>query len=985
MDRFIVVFTSRLNIGLTAIPYHAAFHENSPIELLEHVTPEHLSQHPDNYSEEEKQVVKLLHTISEKELHKKFSREKTLREFKQNIPEKILNERIRPDIENKMYKLVKSLASSSVPSYFKQSGYSNLYQTDKLKIPATPCEPIFRVDVENGRMHYSLKFQQDGQTFTFRDQQPQVICSDPAVLKAGQTLYYFEKFDSGKLKPFREKSIIQLNDEKMIDTYMDKFISKVVEKFHVEGSGFDVMNINEKPGISLHIEKNLSLRPVIRLRFHYGKRVIEPNRRSEVFVDYVKKEGRHIFHRYPRDFQVENNAFQLLKDGGLQQLDEISFGHPHDSPERKNESAVTGPENLIEWIREYKPSLDEHGITIHVDFDDQKFNIQPVNIQFDAKNTEPDWFDIHCIVEIPPHKIPFPRFRKNILNGDRRFVLPDGNIFIIPSLWFTRYYDLFNFGKTEDEHVFLPKNYYHLLDEIRENEDDDSIAPIEMPRLKEFESTSLPGELNAALRPYQVEGYQWMIFLRQNHFGGILADDMGLGKTLQTIALFLKIYRDTPNNHSFDKKVEQLSLFGSNLEGFNQSGLPPSLIVMPTSLVHNWVNELKKFAPTLKVYIYTGVDRPRSKDLWKILRHYHVVITTYGILRNDVEYLKRIQWEYLVLDESQHIKNPSSKGYESVTQINARHHLALTGTPIENSLTDLWAQMNVVNEGLLKSLHFFKRYYATPISRNEDQEKSEHLQKIINPFLLRRTKDMVARDLPPIMEQVVYCDMTPEQQKFYERERSGIRNHIFENLQNSSDGEQAIIALQALTRLRQISNHPAMLDPEYKGSSGKFEQMMESLENIISENHHVLIFSSFVKDLKLTEKELNKRKIPYAKLIGETRKREKVIDEFNNNNHIKVFLISLKAGGIGLNLTKADYVFMLNPWWNPASESQAIDRTHRIGQTRNVFVYRFISTDTIEEKIAGLQEKKSRLAEAFVNTTNPLTQMSVEELKELFA
>jgi SNF2 family DNA or RNA helicase len=350
-----------------------------------------------------------------------------------------------------------------------------------------------------------------------------------------------------------------------------------------------------------------------------------------------------------------------------------------------------------------------------------------------------------------------------------------------------------------------------------------------------------------------------------------------------------------------------------------------------------------------------------------------------------VDILRNTSWEYLILDESQNIKNPSSKGYHAVSSINARHHLALTGTPIENSLIDLWAQMNIVNEGLLKSLNFFKRYYETPISKNEDEAKSEHLQKMINPFLLRRTKEMVAKDLPPIMEQMVFCDMSPEQKDIYEREKSGVRNQILESMQNRSHGEQSIIALQALTRLRQLANHPAMLYNGYRGSTGKFDQMMESLESIISENHHVLVFSSFVKDLELLEAALNQRKIDYAKLIGATTNRQKVIEKFNNNDKIKIFLISLKAGGVGLNLTKADYVFMLNPWWNPKAEAQAINRAHRIGQTRNVFVYRFISAETIEEKIARLQEKKNKLADAFVNTTNPLSRMNADEIRELFS
>jgi SNF2 family DNA or RNA helicase len=976
MDSFIVVFTNRLNIGLTAIPYHATFQSNSPIELLEHVTPGHIKNNPASYNEGEKQIVNLLHTISDKELFKLFGRENNLRDFKNNIPEKILNDHIRPYIEKKMYQLVKILAGCKVKAFFKSSGYSNVYVSDVLRIPPTPCKPIFRVDISNNEMHYSLKFKQGVDIFTFGNKNPEVICNNPAVLKAGQKIFYFNNFDSGKLKPFREKEYIHLRGDRAIDTYMEKFISNVVELFEVEGSGFEIHNIKNSPKISLHLEKNLSLKPVLRFKFKYGHRLISPNRKTNVFVDMEKADnGKYIFRRFPRDHETEKEVFEILKKNGLILHDQFSFTHPDDALL----SDPIPPDNLIEWIRDHKQILDAHHITPVSVFEKIQFNISPVKVHLITDDASPDWFDIHCTIDIPPFKLAFVRFKKNILSGEKRFILPDGSVFIIPQVWMTKFSDLFNFGKTESDELKLPKTYYHLLEEFQEEE---TSIP-ELPPLPQCQAISLPKNLNANLRPYQTEGFHWLFFLQQNNFGGILADDMGLGKTLQTITLLQKIYEaeDGTKPASVEK---QLSLFESPADGFNKSELIPTLIVMPTSLVHNWQNEIHKFAPTLKTYIYTGANRLRSKDLWKILRHYHVVITTYGILRNDVEYLTPTNWKYLILDESQNVKNPSSKAYEAVSRINASHYMALTGTPIENSLTDLWAQMNIVNKGLLKSLNFFRKYYETPISKNKDEKRSEHLQKIVNPFLLRRTKEMVAKDLPPIMEQVIYCDMSPEQKKIYDSEKSGIRNSIMESFQSMRQSEQAILALQALTRLRQLANHPAMLNPEFKGASGKFDQIMESLESIIAEHHHILVFSSFVKDLELLEAELQKKEIAFTKLIGSTQNREKVIDRFNNDDNVKVFLISLKAGGVGLNLTKADYVFMLNPWWNPAAEAQAINRAHRIGQTRHVFVYRFISTETIEEKIALLQEKKNKLAAAFVNTTNPLSHLSTEDLKELF-
>jgi len=401
--------------------------------------------------------------------------------------------------------------------------------------------------------------------------------------------------------------------------------------------------------------------------------------------------------------------------------------------------------------------------------------------------------------------------------------------------------------------------------------------------------------------------------------------------------------------------------------------------------VHNWANEIAKFAPQLKIYLYTGNNRTKSKEIGKILKHYHIVLTSYGIARNDIEYLKNYNFQYLILDESQNIKNPGSKIYQAVSELKANHKLVLTGTPIENALVDLWAQMNFVNNGLLGNLNFFKNHFAGPIEKKQDENKEQKLRQLINPFILRRTKEMVAKELPPVTEQTLVCDMTEDQQKFYEREKSGIRNELLKAIEQTGVNKNAILALQALTKLRQIANHPALVDESYTGSSGKYEQIFEKLGNAISENHKVLIFSSFVKDLELIEKDLQKQNIKYSKLTGSTTDRQKVINAFTNDESCRVFLISLKAGGVGLNLIEADYVFVLNPWWNPAAEAQAINRAHRIGQTKNVFVYKFIAAESIEEKIAKLQEKKMALADSFITTNNPLKDLSETELQELFA
>ncbi len=379
--------------------------------------------------------------------------------------------------------------------------------------------------------------------------------------------------------------------------------------------------------------------------------------------------------------------------------------------------------------------------------------------------------------------------------------------------------------------------------------------------------------------------------------------------------------------------------------------------------------------------LYIGNQRSRQISAFS---EHDVIISSYHTIRQDIEVLSGFRFHYIILDESQVIKNPSSKVYKAMTMLNSEHRLALTGTPIENSLTDLWSQMNFVNEGLLGNLNFFRREFVVPIEKKNDADCEERLKKLINPFILRRTKDEVARDLPEISDQVIYCSMTDAQRKFYEEEKSTIRRSIFENIDTQGINKSAMIVLQGLTRLRQAANHPALIDEDYRDDSGKFSEILRNIENIIAEGHKVLIFSSFVKHLELFRNELSVLNIPHTILTGASTDRESIVRNFQENPLCKVFLISLKAGGVGLNLTAAGYVFILDPWWNPASEEQAVNRAHRIGQEKNVFVFRFISENSIEEKIQRLQEKKSKLAEAFVTSNNPLKNIDRQEIEKLF-
>lgn len=366
-----------------------------------------------------------------------------------------------------------------------------------------------------------------------------------------------------------------------------------------------------------------------------------------------------------------------------------------------------------------------------------------------------------------------------------------------------------------------------------------------------------------------------------------------------------------------------------------------------------------------------------------MLRYYDVFLSTYGTIRNDYRLLENFEFNYIILDESQNIKNSDSKTYRAVCALKSHKKIVLTGTPIENSLSDLWSQFNFINKGLLGSAKFFKKEFIQPIEKGNDEEKQTILFKLIDPFILRRTKEQVAGDLPPKTESVQFCPMSEIQFEIYQKEKNSIRNTLLLDIEKNGVAKSSFLILQGLTRLRQLANHPALLHYD-NARSGKFDMVFEHLEDLFAEKHKVLIFSSFVKHLQLFETEFRQRGWGYSMLTGKTRDRKKAIDEFQNDTEKRFFLISLKAGGVGLNLTAADYIMILDPWWNPAAENQAISRAHRIGQNKKVFVYRYITESSIEEKILKLQERKAALADLFIRSKSPFDGVNADEVMELF-
>lgn len=590
-----------------------------------------------------------------------------------------------------------------------------------------------------------------------------------------------------------------------------------------------------------------------------------------------------------------------------------------------------------------------------------RYNAHKMNVQTQIISGI-DWFDVKINVSFGKQQAGLKEIQKSILNKTRFVQLGDGTQGILPQEWIEKFGHYFRSGEIKNDTIQVHKSNFKRIDELFEREVLSREAQLEIDQYKQklenfhsIRKVQVPEKLNATLRDYQKEGLNWLHFLDEFSFGGCLADDMGLGKTIQIIAYFLTRHE--------------------------KGNTRPNLVIVPTSLLFNWQREMDKFAPHLNYIALHGTNRETYTVDFNL---YDVVLTTYGTLLSDVEELKKQRFDCLVLDESQAIKNPDSKRYKAVRLLDARQRLVVTGTPLENNTFDLYAQLSFAMPGLLGSAKRFAADYSTPIDKFQDTARAKELQQKIHPFVLRRTKKQVAAELPEKTEMVVYCEMDTEQRRVYDTYKIEFQKYLA-GLSEEELQASGLHVLQGLTKLRQICNSPALLsDDEFYGDqSAKLDELMAQINNL-KEAHKILVFSQFVGMLDLIKKRLDDHKIRYAYLTGQTKKREEQVEIFQTDETVRVFLISLKAGGTGLNLTRAEYVFLVDPWWNPAVENQAIDRAHRIGQTNKVVAVRLITPGTIEEKIMELQQRKRQLADELVHTDNSmLKQLSKEELMKL--
>lgn len=928
------------------------------------------------FNKYEREIVRLTSKYTDSKLSAKFSRNLNSSEFFNQISPDYLKQSVLPYVSKQMYQVALILMKNNIQLFEKEANYSNLYDEDIIALNKNFASAHFSFERNEEGIKYQVKLYQDGIFIPLINRKVKIVTNDPCVMVVRNMLLIFSDMDSKKVLPFLEREFIHV-PRNMESKYFSNFVMNRVCDHTIDASGFSIIDIDDEKGAILSLEKNIKGSPVLMLKLKYGPKEIFLNDSREVLVILENENDDYTFYRYKRNKEWEKQQVNFLVDNGLLE-DAGGFTLPNIAL-MEEESALYA---LVNWITERYDQIVEMGIRIRQEFFSKKYYTGSKKLTFDLKQDH-DWFDVYSIVHIGQYKFLFIKLKKFILNGIREFELPDGQIAILPEEWFERYKQLFQLGRIEGERMLFGKHFFNMLRHRVPGHIPEVLQKLEKS-IATSESVQLPPSLNATLRPYQIKGFGWMHALIKNGLGGCLADDMGLGKTLQAIALLLKFKRK--NNTGFDVHKAgyegQLSLF-PNVDKHEEIQ-PASLIVVPTSLVHNWMNEFRKFAPSLTIYDHTGYNRNRNGSWQEVINRFDVVITTYGTLRNDKELMEKHEFFLLILDESQYIKNRDSKIYSLVLSLKAKHRIVLTGTPIENSLSDLWSQMNFLNRGLLGNYSFFKQNFQTPIENRSEAKAEEKLQLLIRPFILRRTKGEVAQDLPPLMESVIFCTMTPEQQKVYEREKSIVRNTIMASIEANGVANSSIAILQGLTRLRQLANHPSLVDIEDDAGSGKFGEIFLALSNIISEGHKVLIFSSFVKHLELLRHHIETNEWKYSILTGKTINREEVINSFQNNRENRIFLISLKAGGVGLNLTEADYVFIVDPWWNPAAENQAISRAHRIGQGKSVFVYRFITENSIEEKIQHLKDRKSELADKFINSNNPFRVITKEEIESMF-
>ncbi len=925
-------------------------------------------------------LVKTIEEYSDRNLLRVFSKEKkNAQHFLASLDEAFIESHLRPYIEKRLQRCMELLQGSETPVYIKKQ-YNNIYEEDRIFLPDEKANAVFNfIRTEEGLKYY-LTLNQGEENITLFGRTGFILINDPCVLALDNRLLQIEDIDGKKLVPFFRKQHILIRRETERQ-FLKTFAKTVIQRYTVNAQGFNITDRCNRPVPVLSLESALDGKPLFVLQFRYDERTVYyANIRSELQVSMKEVDGQFTFARFIRDLPFENHIISSLLEKGLAVMDAAAF---RPLPLVRSESPLLA-HSLVSWLNVNSSALMELGIEVKQSLPQGRFYTGPLELKVSITENNNDWFDIMATVTIDGHEIPFRAFRQNLLNGNREYMLADGSILVLPEEWFARFSNLMPFAREDTNRLMVDRQHFPLLKESFSGMDGTCEGRINKWLESPGEAEQpVPAEIRAVLRDYQKQGFNWLLKLNRLGFGGCLADDMGLGKTLQTLAVLIHVMKPEETPHTGARKPvsgSQLNLFDNGAATAYR--VKPSLIVVPLTLAHNWLNEISKFLPSVRAGYYGGQNRKPLREYYDSLE---LIITSYGMVRNDLEQFLAVDFLYLVLDESQVVKNPRSKTYRSLLSIKADHRLVLTGTPVENSLTDLWAQMNFLNPGLLGSFEFFRNEFVIPVERYQNDSQKRILKTIIHPFILRRTKAEVAPELPELSCHVVYCNMSESQQAFYETEKSRVRNLILDNISSKGIEKSSIIILRSLTQLRLAANHPALVDSTYGEDSGKYDAITENLLNLIAEDHKVLVFSSFVRHLEIIRDFCLSKGIQHKWMTGDVprKEREEIIRDFEINSGNRLFLITNKTGSYGLNLVSADYVFILDPWWNPAVEEQAVSRAHRMGQHRKVFVYRFITKDSIEEKIQLLQQRKIRLAESLTGGSSRFRITDKEEILHL--
>lgn len=910
----------------------------------------------EGYNDGDQQLIPALRKMHETEITKYLNRnspfsgiwENIIHHEEDDLPEDtkaLMVEYLHP----KLKKLFAEVAASPFVYYLNNKKAFKTENLQTIGIVADPIVPFFRINQTKNQYEIECRVKVSGKEVSANEND----IDSSLLFFYDENLYLWQKpEDVNLVMKFHSKGKLSISKANWPEELM-KFVLPLTRDYHVEFDGALVSEIKDgEPEKRIVLQEKgdyLVFQPL----FSYKGFETRPGGKDELIIP----DGEKVM-------VVHRNREKELQF--MQKLEALHSNFIR--PEGGNQLALKGTDVLrnnwfflfVDAMRDMKVPVFGHDALKNFRFNTAK----PQTKIHISSNT--DWFDARVDIVFGDQKVTIADVKKALANRQQFVPLQDGTLGILPEEWIKKYSLLFRVGEGKQNQLKLSKYHMSVIDELySERSEEELVVKLEekYEQLKGFNKIKeipVPEHLQPILRPYQEHGYHWLNYLTEVGWGGILADDMGLGKTVQALSYL----------HYFKHTHDKLN----------------ALVVCPTTLMFNWENEIKKFTPTLTYHIHHGGERTRLKEHFT---QSNVVITTYGTLRSDIKLLVDIPFDYVILDESQAIKNPSSKVTRAASLLNAKNRLCLSGTPLQNNTFDIFAQMNFLNPGMLGSMEFFRQEFAIPIDKFGEADRKDHLRKLLFPFILRRTKEQVAKDLPEKMETILFCEMQEEQRNIYDAYRNDFRDKILGTIESNGIQKSQLTILQGLMKLRQICDSPAIMNEteKFPNHSIKLEEIGREISENMS-NHKALIFSQFLGMLALIKEKLKELEIDFEYFDGSTTavERERAIQRFQNDENCRVFLISLKAGGVGLNLTAADYVYIVDPWWNPAVEQQAIDRTHRIGQTKNIFAYRMICKDTIEDKIIQLQEKKRALAKDLITDDEGFVKsLTREDVEYLFS